>query len=102
MLGHISKELNVDEVFQSTMSQLRRKFHLNVDVWKRGSTFAKCIVCKSLKDLISKVGKNNANAKGHELKLKRHNKHQESCKRLYHSWKVESIQLKRSFCVYHL
>jgi hypothetical protein len=37
------------------MNQLRRKYHLNADVQKRGLTFAKCIVCESLKDLIPKV-----------------------------------------------
>jgi hypothetical protein len=57
------------------MSQLRREYHFNVSVQKKGSTFAKCIVCKFLKDLISKVGKNNVGGKEQELKLKRHNKH---------------------------
>jgi hypothetical protein len=50
------------------MNWLRRKYHLDVDVWKIGSTFAKCTICKSLKDLISKVGKNSVSA--NELKLK--------------------------------
>jgi hypothetical protein len=68
----MSKELNIDEVSQSAMSRLRKKCHLNVDVPKKGSTFAKCIICESLKDLISKVGKNSASAKEHELKMKRH------------------------------
>jgi hypothetical protein len=81
----ISKGLNIDEVSQFAMSQLRKKYHFNVDVQKRGSTFAKCIVCEYLKDLMSKVGKNSVNAKEHKLKLKRHNKHQELCKHLYHS-----------------
>jgi hypothetical protein len=39
------------------MSWLRKKKHLNVDVWKRGSVFAKCTTSKSLKDLISKTGR---------------------------------------------
>jgi len=93
----MSKELNIDEVSQSAMSRLRKKYYLNVDVPKRGSTFAKCIICESLKDLISKVGKNSSSAKEHELKLKRHNKHQESCRHLYNSWKSESIQSKEQF-----
>jgi hypothetical protein len=71
----ISKELNIDEVFQFVINQLMKKYHLNVNVQKGGSTFAKCIVCESLKDLISKVRKNSASAKEHEFKLKRHNKH---------------------------
>jgi hypothetical protein len=51
--------------------------------------------------LISKVGNNNASGKEHELKLKRHNKHQESCKRLYHNWKAETSQSKEEFFVHH-
>ncbi len=36
------------------------------------------------------------------MKLKRHNKHQELCRRLYRSWKVESIQSKEEFlCIIH-
>ncbi len=57
MILQISKELNIDEVFQSFMNRLKKKYHLNVDVQKRGSTFAKYTVCESLKDLTSKVGK---------------------------------------------
>jgi hypothetical protein len=38
---------------------VEKEKHLNVDVWKRGFAFAKCIVCESLKDLISKTRKNN-------------------------------------------
>jgi hypothetical protein len=45
------------------MNQLKKKYHLNVDVQKRGSTFTKYIVCESLKDLISKVGKNGVSGK---------------------------------------
>jgi hypothetical protein len=72
------------------MSHLRKKHHLNVDVRKRGSNFAKCTSCESLKDLISKVGK-NVGAKEHELKLWNHNIHQESCRRLYHTWRAKLI-----------
>jgi hypothetical protein len=42
---------------------------------KRGFTFAKCTICESLKDLISKVGKSSASGKEAQMKLKRHNKH---------------------------
>jgi hypothetical protein len=52
------------------MSQLKRKYHLNVDVQKRVLMFVKCIVCESLKDLISKVEKNCANIEEHEMKFK--------------------------------
>jgi hypothetical protein len=84
------------------MSWLRKKHQINVDVRKRGFTFAKCTMCESLKDLISKVGKNNVNGKEAQMKLKRHNKHQESYKTLYRSWKIEYIWSKEKFlCVIH-
>jgi hypothetical protein len=68
------------------MSRLRKIHHLYVDVRKRGSVFAKCIMCESLKDLILKLGKNNGDVKEYELKLKKkHILHQESCKNLYHT-----------------
>jgi len=48
---------------------------------EKGSTFAKHIVCESLKNLVqSKVGKTNVIAKEHEMQLKRHNKYSKSCK----------------------
>ncbi len=71
-----------------------------MDVHKRGFVFAKCTVCESLKDFISKVGKNNPSVKEHEIKLKKHNIHQESCQRLYPTWRAESRQSKEDFlCV---
>jgi hypothetical protein len=44
---------------------------MNMDVWKRRFIFAKCIFCESLKDLTSKVGKNNLCVKEYEIKLKK-------------------------------
>ncbi len=36
------------------------------------------------------------------MKQKRYNKHQESCRMLYRSWKIESIHLKEKFlCIIH-
>jgi len=56
-----------------------------MDVWNNFIFFAKCTICESLKDLISKVGKNNLCVKKHDIKLKKHNNNQESCQRLYHT-----------------
>ncbi len=71
-----------------------------MDVHKRGFVFAKCTVCESLKDFISKVRKNNPSVKEHEIKLKKHNIHQESCQHLYPTWRAESKQSKEDFlCV---
>ncbi len=52
------------------MNRLSKNHHFNVDVQKRRSFFAKCIVSESLKDLISKLGKTNNNVKEYEFKLK--------------------------------
>jgi hypothetical protein len=48
---------------------------MNMDVRKKGFVFAKCTICESLKDLISKARKNNPSVKEHEIKLKKHNIH---------------------------
>jgi len=73
-----------------------------VDVQKKGFVFAKCTIYESLKDLISKVGKNNPCVKEHEIKLKKHNIHQESCQYLYHTWKTKSMLSNEDFlCVIH-
>jgi hypothetical protein len=58
------------------MNKLRKRHHLNVDVRKRGSMFTKCIMCESLKDLISKLGKNSSDAREYELRLRKHLLHQ--------------------------
>jgi hypothetical protein len=74
----------------------------NVDVRKHSSNFAKCIICELLKDFISKVGENSAGAKEHEMKLWKHNIHQELYKRLYHTWRAKSIQSKEDYlCIIH-
>jgi hypothetical protein len=54
---------------------LKKKGHLNVDVKIQGFNFVKCIICESLKDLISNFGKNSDGAKEHEMKLWKHNIH---------------------------
>jgi hypothetical protein len=68
----INMELNIRGIFQFAISRLRKRHHLNVDVQKWGSMFAKCIVCESLKDLISKLGNNNNEVLKYEAKLRKH------------------------------
>ncbi len=84
------------------MSRLRKKKHLNVDVWKKGFVFTMCTVYESLKGFISKVGKNNPSVKEHEIKLKKHNIHHKSSQHLYHIQRVEFMQFKEDFlCITH-
>jgi hypothetical protein len=84
------------------MSRLRKRHYLNVDVQKRGLIFTKCIVYESFKDLISKLGKNNNEAIEYEAKLKKHILHQESCRNLYHTWKIKLMRSKDEFlCIIH-
>jgi hypothetical protein len=66
------------------MNKLRKRHDLNVDVRKKGFIFSKCIVCETLKDLISKLGRNNNDVREYELKLRKHLLHQDSCRSLYH------------------
>ncbi len=64
--------------------------------------FAKCTVCESLKDLISKLEKNSNVVLKYEAKLKKHILHQKSCKNLYRTWKTKSMQSKDEFlCIIH-
>ncbi len=98
----ISKELSIGGIFQIFISRLRKRHHLNVDVRKRGLIFTKCIVYESFKDLISKLGKNNNEAIEYEAKLKKHILHQESCRNLYHTWKIKLVWSKDEFlCIIH-
>jgi hypothetical protein len=84
------------------MSRLKKRHHFNMDVWKTWSIFAKCTMCESLKDLISKLGRNNNDVKKYELKLKKHILHQDFYKILYHTWRSEFMQFKDEFlCVIH-
>jgi hypothetical protein len=59
--------------------------------------FMKYTVCESLKDLISKLGKNSNEVLKYELKLIKHILQQESCKNLYHIWRTKSMWLKDEF-----
>jgi hypothetical protein len=98
-LLQINKELHFSSISQFQMNWLRKKNHFIVDVKEWGFFFAKCIICDSLKDLLSKARKNNPNVKEYEMKLRKHNIHQESCRHFYHTWKVESVQFKEEFWV---
>ncbi len=74
----------------------------NVDVRKKGFVFIKCVMCKSLKDLISKLGKNSNDAKEYALKLIKHLLHQKLCISLYHTWRSKYAHSKYEFlCVIH-
>jgi hypothetical protein len=72
----ISKELCIGHISQFAMSRLRKRHHLNVNVWKWRSMFVKCTICESLKDLISKLGKNSNAALEYDAKLRKHILHQ--------------------------
>jgi hypothetical protein len=85
------------------MSRLKKRHHLNVNMQKQGSMFVKCIVCESLKNLISKLGKNSNGALKYEVKIRKHILHQESCKNLYHTCKTKLVQSKDEFfCIIHV
>jgi hypothetical protein len=95
-------ELIIGGISQSAMSRLKKKHHVNVDVRKRGFLFTKCIVCESPKDSICKLGKNNNEVLEYEAKLRKHILHQKSCRKLYHTWRTESMQSKDEFlCIIH-
>jgi hypothetical protein len=53
------------------MNRLRKRHHFNIDVKKIGFIFGKCIMCESLKDLISKLERTNSGAREYKLKLRK-------------------------------
>jgi hypothetical protein len=65
------KKSNIGSIYQSIMSRLRKRHHR-----KQGFVFVKCTVYESLKDLISRLGKNSNEALKYEAKLKKHILHQ--------------------------
>ncbi len=100
MYMQINNDLSIKKNSHSIMNRLKKRHHLDVDMRNRILVLAKCIMCESLKDFISKLGRKNIDAKEHELKLKIHILHQESCKSLYHTWRSKSMQSKDEFlCV---
>ncbi len=102
MSWHINKELNIGGISQFAMSRLKKRHHLNVDVPRWGFVFVKCTMCEYLKDLISKLGKNSNEALKYEAKLRKHILHQKSYRKLYHTWRIELMQLKDEFlCIIH-
>ncbi len=102
VLLQISKELSISGISQSTMNRLRKRYHQNVNVQKQGSVFAKCTVCESLKNLISKVGRNSNEAIKYEEKLRKHILHKKSCRNLCHIWRTKLVWSKDEFlCIIH-
>jgi len=84
------------------MNRLKKKHHLNVNVRKWRSKFMKCIVCESLKDLISKLGNNSNEVLEYETKFLKHILHHESRKNVYHTWRTKSVWSKDEFlCIIH-
>jgi hypothetical protein len=79
------------------MIKLRRRHHFNVDVRKKGSIFAKCTMCESLKELISKLVNNIIDVRKYELKLRKYLLHQESSRNLYHTWRSMFVRSKDEF-----
>jgi hypothetical protein len=60
------------------------------------------IVCETLEDLISKLGKHNNDVIKYEVKLRKHILHQKSYRNLYHTWRTEFVQSKEEFlCIIH-
>ncbi len=59
--------------------------------------FANCIICESLKDLISKLGMNSNEALGYEANIRKYILHKESCINLYHTWRIELVRSKDEF-----
>jgi hypothetical protein len=90
------KDLRIGKIFQSMMSCLRKKHHFKL-IWRIVvPTLPSVLFVNRWKIWYPKFAKNNARAKKHEMKLWKHNIHQESCRWIYHTWRVNQSNPKRS------
>jgi hypothetical protein len=67
MYMQINNDLSIKKNSHSIMNRLKKRHHLDVDMRNRILVLAKCIMCESLKDFISKLGRKNIDAKEHEF-----------------------------------
>ena len=64
--------------------------------------FSKCTECELLKDFIQKAVKESDDWFSLRATLNNHFRHHESCRRLYHSWRYESIMSSSELmCIIH-
>ena len=64
--------------------------------------FSKYTECELLKDVIQKAVKGSDDWFSLRATLNNHLHHQESCRRLYHSWRHESVMSSFEFmCIIH-
>ena len=98
-----NSRLGLPSVSQPSFSQIRKKVFSNVDVKKFGCMFSKCTEYKLLKDFIQKAVKGSDDWFSLRTTLNNHLRHQESCRRLYHSWHHESVMSSSEFnvCIIH-
>ena len=94
--------LGLPSISQASVSRIRKRVFSNVDVKKFGCMFFKCTECELLKDFIQKAVKGRDDWFSLRATLNNHLRHQESYRRLYHSWRHESIMSSSEFmCIIH-
>jgi hypothetical protein len=92
----------MDDVSQSAVSRMKKRVFKNVEVKKGGSTFSKCSECNELKEFIAAAAKGSPEAVYHQRLYDAHVAHQQSCRRLYYSWRSESeMSQAEVLCIIH-
>ena len=89
-------------VSQSTVSTVRKKLFGNVAIKPSGSTFAKCSDCDELNQFLLRTPKGTPAYEVFYNNRQAHLNHQQSCRKLYATWREESKARPLTYlCVIH-
>jgi hypothetical protein len=95
-------EYGLPVVSQSAVSRIKKELFNNVAIKPMGSTFAKCTLCDSLQQYISRSVKRSLEYVAFVKQRSMHLNHQVACRRVYHSWREESKRNKGEIlCIIH-
>jgi hypothetical protein len=91
-----------ESVSQSTVSVIKNRSFRNVQVKMAGSNFSRCIECNFLQDCISRYPRRCDEWATLVNDRTRHINYQNACRRLYHAWSTNSVDIPTEFlCIIH-
>jgi hypothetical protein len=95
-------EYGLSVVSQSVVSRIKKELFNKVAIKPVGSIFAKCMLCASLQQYISRSVKGSPEYVAFDKQRSMHLNHQAACRRIYHSWHEESKRNKGEImCIIH-
>jgi hypothetical protein len=91
-----------ESVSQSTVSVIKNRSFRNVQVKTAGSNFSRCTECDFLQDCISRYPRGCDEWATLVNDRTRHINYQNACRRLYHTWSTNSVDIPTEFlCIIH-